>query len=338
MEIINNIFRKIKNDNSVWGNYTLELTLDALLEIYLAGGDAKYKKYVKSVMLKRKIKPEDNIPYESQPFGHLNYNLYLAANDARIASAFIEESKKYFKEVPRSKDGLVLHEYKKGEPPKVLIDSFQDYAARMARTGKLTGDISFFNECAEQFRLHRNLLRSNETGLWHQGRGWENNPESISPGAWSRGQGWILKGMVDSLDVLPEGSNEFLELKKYLDELIEALLKVQDKNGMWHVLPDLNHEQSAPETSGTALICRAFFKAYHNNWTTDENVLISAEKAFKAIGKLVDEAGTVRKACVGPGPLNNNFRKKYFGSKFEECEAHGKFAVLYACAAKGFNN
>jgi rhamnogalacturonyl hydrolase YesR len=337
MQIIDYIFQKVENNCSVWGNYTLDLTLDALLEIYLAGGDAKYKKYVESVMQQRKIMPGQNIPYKSQPFGHLNYNLFCAANDEQIKSAFIEESVKYFKEVSRSNDGLVLHEHKKNEPPKVLIDSFQDYAARMARTGRLTGDISFFKECAEQFQLHRNLLRSAKTGLWHQGRGWENNPEIISPGAWSRGQGWVLKGMVDSLDALPEGSKQFHEVKEYLVELIEALLKVQDKNGMWHVLPDLCYDGSAPEVSGTALVCRALYKSYSNKWSTDKNVLIAAETAFTAISKFVDGNGTVRKACAGPGPLNKSFRKKYLGDKFEECESHGRFSVLYACAAKGFN-
>ena len=332
--MVNIIYQNVKKDNSVWGNYTLDLTLDAMLEIYLADGNSKYKNYVESVMQRRKINPGKNIPYKSQPFGHLNYNLFRTTKDERIALAFIEESKKYFKEVPRSKDGLVLHEHKKGEPPKVLIDSFQDYASRMARTGKLTADISFFKECSQQFRLHRNLLRSPETGLWFQGRGWENNPEIISPGAWLRGQGWILKGMVDSLEALPESSIEFSKVKKYLIELIDALLKIQDKNGMWHVLPDLKFEESAPETSGTALISRALFKSYYNKWMTNKNVLNAAEKAFAAVAKLVDENGTVHYSCVGPGPLNNSFRKKYYNNKFEECEAHGRFSILYACAAK----
>ena len=140
--------------------------------------------------------------------------------------------------------------------------------------------------------------------------------------------------MVDSLEALPESSNEFLEVKKYLIELTDALIKVQDKTGMWHALPDIKLEESAPETSGTALICRAFLKSYSHKWTTNKNVLDAAEKAFAAVSKLVDEDGTVHKSCVGPGPLNNSFRKKYYNNKFQECEAHGRFSILYACAAK----
>jgi len=334
--VADRVISRVRHEDPVWGNYGIDLTFDAVLELYLATGEVKYRDYVFAAMFRRNIKLEDPVSYKAQPFGHLTYNLYRASGDKRIGAAFVAESRKYFAEVDRAPDGLVLHRMGKGEPPRVLIDSMQDYVSRMARTGLMTGEKTFYAEAAEQVRLHGDLLRLPENGLWRQGRGWEPaDPQALSPGAWSRGQGWVLRGLTDTLDALPKDSAEYASVRATTASLIDALLPLQNREGMWHCLPHLPQADSWPETSGTALIAAAIYRCLNGGHLEGAHYAEAAHRAFAAISERVGADGRVFSACIGPGSLNQSYLDaRYFRKKFAEIEDHGWFAVLYACAAR----
>jgi rhamnogalacturonyl hydrolase YesR len=327
------VLKRVRKLDKVWGNYTVDLTLDALLELYEVTGDDRYRDYVMGIMFRRNIRMEDPIPYETQPFGHLNYRLWLATGDDRIKQPFVDETAAYRREAERSEDGLLLHRGLPESPPQVLVDAMQDYASRMARTGKITGDASCFEECVEQFRLYRDVLRDPENGLWRQGRAAEPGPQAIAPHAWSRGHGWILRGLTDALTALPENSSYFRALHAMCVDLLDALLHRQDEQGMWHVLPDLPMESSSPETSGTALIGRALYTGLARGWIEGRHYEQAADKAFRAVARRVDPDGWVHGVCIGPGPLPD-YVDRYLETDFVPCEEHGSFSVLYLCAAR----
>jgi len=162
----------------VWGNYTLDLTLESMLEMDAVVGKKEYLPYVLWIMEKRNRPPEAVVPWESQPFCHINYKLYELTRDPGYIKPFVDETARYRREVGRSPEGAIthLHEY----PDRhLLIDMLQDYAARMARAGSLSSDESYFTECVKQYRIYRKLLRSSETGLWCMGRGWLDNPMEL---------------------------------------------------------------------------------------------------------------------------------------------------------------
>jgi len=316
----------------VWGSYTLDLALEAMLEFDRVADCPELREYALSIVEQRNW--QENPPsYTGQPFCHLNWKVIEATGNEVYVEPFVSESERYRNEVTRSPEGAVAHNPK--EPGRhLLIDQLQDYAARMARTGKLTGDKTYFIECAEQFRIYRGIVRNPETGLWCQGRGWLDDPMELSPGAWSRGQGWLIRGLVDSLCALPRGSQEFEEVRGYLQELSEALIAVQAPDGMWHQLLHLPPEQSAPDTTGTGLIIYNFSKAFHEGFLDDPRVRESAEKAFDALTQYVTPEGIILQACPGPGPLKSI--EPYLGKdgKVEDGESHGPFCVIYACAGK----
>lgn len=327
------IFERIRHQDPIWGNYTIDLAFESLLEIYQMTGDRNYRDYVLAVMYRRNIRLDDTIPYRDQPFGHLNYKLYEVTGDQHLVAPFIAQSLLYFYEISRTYEGMVLHRGTKGT--NILIDSMQDYATRMARLGKLIGAETFFQECVKQFSLHRYLLRNPNTGLWSQGRGWEeHHPSTLSPGAWSRGHGWLLRGLVNSMMAVPQHSEYFLKLNGYLLELFDTLLPLQDNEGMWHVLLDRPLTDSPPETSGTAMIAWALFKALQQKFIQGEAYWKSANKAFASISRLVDEKGMIHGVCPGPGTLNSEYYRSYLHTKFSEDEHHGWFSVLYAFAGK----
>jgi len=331
-EMAQRVAERVMLREQVWGSYTLDLALEAMLEFDRVADCSELRDYALGIVEQRNWK-ENPPAYTGQPFCHLNYKVYEVTGDKAYLPSFISESERYRKNVTRSPEGAIAH--RSDEPGRhLLIDQLQDYAARMARTGKLTGDKTYFTECAEQFRIYRSIVRDPQTGLWCQGRGWLDDPMELSPGAWSRGQGWLIRGLVDSLCALPRDSKEFAEVQGVLQELVDGLIAVQAPDNMWHQLVHLPPEQSAPDTTGTGLIIYNFARALHEGFLDDPAVRASAETAFDALMQYVTPEGIIAQASPGPGPLRSI--EPYLGNdgKTEDGESHGPFCVIYACAGK----
>jgi rhamnogalacturonyl hydrolase YesR len=209
-----------------------------------------------------------------------------------------------------------------------LIDALQDYSFRMAVTGRLTRDPSCYRKAVEQFTLYHDLVRYPETGLYSQGRGWLDDPEALSPGAWSRGHGWLIRGMVDTLIVLPPKSDAAATLKGHLAELAAALLAVQQPSGLWPCLLDRAPDLSPPEVSGTALIAGNLAIAVAGGWLPADPYARSARRAFSALPAFVEPGGTVRSVSPGPGPLSET--GPWSVKAFPPGDEHGPFAILFA--------
>jgi rhamnogalacturonyl hydrolase YesR len=331
-QIARRVADRVMLHNAVWGSYTFDLALEAMLEFDSVAGCSKLRDYALGIVEQRGW--EANQPaYTAQPFCHLNWKVYETTGNEAFVKPFVMESERYRNEVTRSPEGAITH--KPDEPGRyLLIDQLQDYAARMARTGKLTGDETYYAECAEQFRIYRELVRDPQTGLWCQGRGWLDDPMELSPGAWSRGQGWVIRGMVDSLCALPRDSKEFAAVQGYLQELANALVAAQGPDGMWYQLLHLSPERSAPDTTGTGMIIYYFSRALEEGFLVDPKFRRSAEQAFNTLTQYVTPEGLVLQACPGPGPLNSV--EPYLGNagRTEDGESHGPFCVIYACAGK----
>lgn len=120
----------------VWGSYTLDLALEAMLEFDRVADCPELREYALGIVEQRNW-TENPPAYTGQPFCHLNYKAYIPS--------FISESERYRNEVTRSPEGAIAH-YADQPGRHLLIDHLQDYASRMARTGKLTGDKSYYVE------------------------------------------------------------------------------------------------------------------------------------------------------------------------------------------------
>jgi rhamnogalacturonyl hydrolase YesR len=312
--------------------YTLDLTLEALLELSEVSENPAWRKHALAVIKRRGLTPATPLPYQAQPFTAINYALYRATGDHAWLPVFVRESEFWRREAARSPEGAVLtYSRSRTHVRALLIDSVQEYGARMARCGQITGDVTFHQECVTQFRLFRQLLRNPQSGLWSQGRGWiEGKPADLSPGAWSRGHGWLLRGLTAALAATPRKSDEFRELQSLLAEFADALLPLQQPSGMWHTLLHRPPAESPAETSGTAMIATAFSRAWREKLLDDIRLRESAGKAFAALPARVDERGVVLGTSPGPGPLETE--APYLNAEFRPDDPHGAFAVLFAAA------
>lgn len=310
----------------IWGAYYVDLTWEAMLRC----DRPEFREYVLRQIQRRGWTPETRIPYEKQPFCHVNYLIGQITGQQGWLDLFAAETLRYRKEADFTAEGAITLRDKNIAGHPMLLDLMQDYASRLAQTAAITGDAALFEECAGQFWIYRQILRNPANGLYSQGRGFLADPAALSPGAWSRGHGWLMRGMVESLAVMPRDSAPYNELQGYLRELADALLAVQDKEGMWHQLLHLPFADSFPETSGTALISYNLARAWKLGLLPDERYRAAAIRSFEAVARRVKEDGSISGTCKAPGPLRSI--ENYYRTPGEPDDPHGHFAALFACA------
>lgn len=319
------IMERFMNKKTHPVNYTTDMALEGILTFYDYTSDERLLNYVREHVRNRGVRSEKAVPYHLQPFCCITFELFSRTGENEFIQPFLEETYKYRDESLRDKDGAVIHDGR--NPRGILIDYLQDYASRMAKAGHLSGDTTFFEECVQQYQIHRRILRDPRTGLWSQGRGWLQNPDELSPGAWGRGHGWLIRGMVDSLRYLPPESEWFRTMRDMLEELATDLLKYQDEDGMWRQLLHLPFKQSFPESTGTALISYNISRSLREGYLEGAEFEHAVRKAVTALEKYVTPEGIVRNASRGPGPLRTI--DSLVETPAEPDDPHGTCAVIF---------
>ncbi len=317
----------------VWGNYTLNLSFEALLESEGKDPGSTGVQKVLEVMEKRGYRAGDTLDYRLEPFCSLAFPLFETTGDSAWLPGFAHSTGQMYSELTRSPEGAVYFYDPRHEHPCLLIDFIQEYSLRMARAGYITGDTLFYRECVDQFYIHARILRDPETGLWSQGRGWLPTPLEISPGAWSRGHGWLMRGMVLSLRVLPKGSRWQLELQSLMEETLMSLLKVRPKGELWPVLLNRDPAETYPETSGSGMIAGYAAMALRDGFIPEANrkeVLSMIESVTRAMKLFVTAEGEILNTCEGPGPLSSE--EKYLEEEPYAGNEHGYQAFFHVFA------
>lgn len=322
----NNHFQKPAD---VWGGYTLEMAVEALINYSLVTSDTTWHDDIERFFHQRNYSFSDTIGYSSIPFSDPSFSWFLLKGDSSFIDPYLYESRKMMRSLVRTPEGAVCinHQGKN----YMLIDYLQVYGARMARAGYLSGDTTFFSECTRQFELYRDILQYPNSGLYSQGRGWLSDTLAISPSCWSRGQGWLIRGMVSSLEFLPINSSYYKRLVAILTEFADALLLKQSNDGMWHTLPCLSYEESYPEVSGTALIAWYLAKAVKEGYLSGPEYNKAARKAVNGIRKYIRPDGTIENVSHGPGTLRS---VEEYKEQFVPGDKHGPPAVIYGLTAE----
>lgn len=104
---------------------------------------------------------------------------------------------------------------------------------------------------------------------------------------WSRGNGWVYAALVRSMDVLPQKSKEYKELKKDFLLMSKGLLSCQHPDGFWHASLVSDADYPNPEMTGTALFL------YGMAWGIQQG-LLPADKYRDAC----DKAWQALKSCL----------------------------------------
>ena len=167
---------------------------------------------------------------------------------------------------------------------------------------RATGDEKYLNELAQQFRLHREKLRDENTGLWYHGwdvndkdalpyfcgqMGWPNDSTRVSGEIWGRGNGWLYVTLADALDVVPRENTLWNEFAGYLEEMVVNLPELQDeKTGHWYQLPIRKDEpENWIESSCTAMFAYGILSALKHGIVDDRLYNLSVGRAYNGLYK-----------------------------------------------------
>jgi hypothetical protein len=319
----------------VSGSYEFEMTLEAFCEWGLVDPAGKWLAAVDWVWAERGWRPADRFPWRTKLFASHEDALVRARGDERVAAAFVEETHSMLAEVAQDEAGVVvfpgLHPRLPAARRPLLVDAMQEYASRLASASALGGDRGWFEIAVRQFVGYRDVLQDPETGWWHLGRDWGEQPGTLCPGAWSRGHGWLLRGVVETLRWLPEDHPGRETLRLLFVETLEALLPLQDDEGVWHVLLHRRWSDSEPETSGTSLIAYAIARGVADGHLPADPWVGVAERAIAAVCSRVDSRGVVQGTCCTPGLLFDDGESLYLRQPIAPDDPHGAPCVLYAC-------
>lgn len=199
--------------------------------------------------------------------------------------------------LPRTENGIFQHIVTDGENKnQVWDDTLFMTVLFIAKMGVVLCDKKLKDEAEYQFLMHTRYLFDKKTGLWFHGWTFEEN-NNFAEALWGRGNCWITAGIPLFLEIMPDISSS---VKRYLENVLEcqakALLKYQDKCGLWRTVID--DETSYIETSASAGFAYGLLKAV-NMGILDEKYKASALLAIEGLKEYIDSDGTVKNVSYG---------------------------------------
>mgnify|MGYP000845306261 CR=1 FL=1 len=193
----------------------------------------------------------------------------------------------------------------------------------LARMGKLTGEIKYFDEAINQVFLFNKHLWDKQTNLYFHC--WYDDIKQNGVARWGRCNGWIIMAQIELLDQLPENHPKRNDLKQLLLQQIIGLSRYQDASGLWHQLID--KESTYFETSATAIFTYAVAKAINEGWI-DSRYAFIATQGWEGVSSMILSDGQVENICMGTGI---NTAAYYYANRPAPLnDIHGLGAVLLA--------
>ena len=190
------------------------------------------------------------------------------------------------------------------------------------------GDLTqkFFNEAINQVLLFKKYLWVPEMNLFRHG--WIEGMSEHPNYHWARCNGWAVLTMCDVLDVVPERTQGWTEVRDLLVSLLRGIAAYQSPEGSWHQL--INNTESYLETSASAMFVYGYAHAINKGWIDRTAYQDIARAGWNAVAKQVNEKGQVENTCTGTGlGWTNTF---YMARPVSVFAAHGYGPVLLAGA------
>lgn len=165
----------------------------------------------------------------------------------------------------------------------------------LANMGRILGRQDFLDEAEYQFLIHIKYLTDRKTGLWFHGWTFLEN-SNFAEALWGRGNCWITAAIPDFLEMTGCSGSVRRFLTEAFKRQADALIKYQDKSGMWHTLVD--DETSYVEASATCGFAYGILKGVHMG-LLDAHYAEAAGKAVAPILENTDEEGILHQVSYG---------------------------------------
>lgn len=340
-------FKQLKEPE--WG-YPYSLVLYGFQKLYLKTGDEKYLAYTKT-FVDQLIDERGKIKgYAAEEFnidainpGKLLFLLHTKYKDDRYLIA-MKSLRLQLQWQPRTKSGGFWH--KNIYPWQIWLDGLYMGAPYYAQYAQVLNEpTSSFDDIANQFLLIESKTVDSKTGLlyhaWDEShlQKWANKETGLSPHFWSRSMGWYAMALVDTLDYFPHSHPKRKELIRLLNQLAEALLKVQHSSHLWYQVTDQGDRYgNYLETSGSAMFAYAFAKGYNKKYLPEKYKKIASD-IFDGLVKLhtrIDKNGllhltnTCGSAGLGGDPYRTGTFEYYVSEAIRTDDPHGLGPFIFA--------
>lgn len=283
----------------------------------------------------KKIKGQGSfISYEAGGSGAA-YLAYLK-RAPQLTEQVAEYADKMVKNQKRSSEGILTANWAKDSLDQVFIDMAFAVTPYLLYSGLALNkpeyvDLAVF-ETLELFKILKD-----PNGLIHQGRGFQGKGRSaaavVSQDNWSRGNGWGAFGLASLVRDLPDSHPQKKAVNALAKSFFTAVLKYQNKNGLWH--QEMTDTSSYVETSGTGLLLHGIGIAIEKG-IIDKSYLSAFRKGLSGYMDYIGEDGSVSHtcgSCLCPGKGTKADYKKQ-GWKFNDTHAFGPVVLAFTQAAK----
>lgn len=244
--------------------------------------------------------------------------------DAQVAEA----AKRMVDKQKRSGEGLLVPPWVVAEKDQVFIDiafAVTPYLlyAGLAEKNEAYVDLAIF-ETLELFRI----LRDKKTGLLHQGRGFQ-GLGVVSQDNWSRGNGWGAVGLAALVRDLPAAHPRRKEVEALAKEFFLAVLRLQNKAGLWH--QEMTDPTSYTETSGSGLLLYGLGVMIERG-VLDRTHEADLKRGLAALPAYIAADGSVSHTCIGCLCPGQGTKEDYKGRVWAHNDSHAFGAVVLAYA------
>jgi len=189
---------------------------------------------------------------------------------------------------PRTSEGAFWH--KQIYPYQIWLDGLYMGSPFYAEFIKEFGDAAEFDDVTKQFLICERHTKDSATGLlyhaWDEKKvqEWCNKETGLSKNFWGRSMGWYVMAIVDVLDYIPVDHKDRPRIIEILNEVLEALLKVQEKEtGLWYqVLDQGKRKGNYLEASASCMILYAMTKGAKKGYLPEKWFNI-AKRTYKGI-------------------------------------------------------
>ncbi len=270
--------------------------LYGLCKLYLRTRETRYRDIMESWFERRFAGglPEKNVNTMAPLLSLIH--LWELEPRQRLLDLCLEWAEWVMHDMPRTRDrGLQHIVIGRRNDGQLWVDTLYMTVLFLAKTGLVTGRSGYVEEAVRQFLVHVKYLTDRRNGLWFHGWTFEGN-HHFGGVHWGRGNSWFTSGVVDFLEMtgLSGGTRDFLV--DTLRAQVEALVPLQDGDGMWHTV--LDDPGSYAESSATAGFGYGMLKGARMGFLPQE-FRAHGLAAAKAVLDRIEPSGLVRGVSYG---------------------------------------
>lgn len=172
------------------------------------------------------------------------------------------------------------------------IDAIQMAMPVFAQLGKTYNDPAYWERMHAMYMYTRNQhgekgLFNPEDNLWWRDKDFD--PPYKEPNGedcyWSRGNGWVVAALVRVLTILPKDAAHRAQYEDDLRKMMDAILKVQRKDGFWNVSLHDPTNFGGKEATGTSLFVYGLAWGINQGYFKDKKYKDAMVKAWNVLLK-----------------------------------------------------